>query len=88
MSQNKGKNMNNAMHQKHSEELLKLKQEIIEDTIHNLLTENNGIFDLNTDQGINVAVDYMVDYLMINRIEVNSINLKEKLIRCLPKSKA
>lgn len=80
--------MTEVMNRKCSEELAKLKQEIIDETIHNLLEENDGTFDLSSDQGINVAVDYMVDYLMINRIEVNSINLKEKLIRCLSESKA
>ena len=80
--------MTEVMNNDRSQELAKLRQEIIEDTIHNLLTENDGTFDLSTDQGINAAVDYMVDYLMINRIDVNSINLKEKLIRCLPESKA
>lgn len=79
--------MTNVMNPKHSEQLLKRKQEIIEDTIHNLLTENDGTFDLSTHQGINAAVDYMVDYLMINQINENPINLKEKLIRCLPESK-
>lgn len=80
--------MTEVMNDKRAEELAKFKQEIIDDTIRNLLEENDGTFDLSTDQGINVAVDYMVDYLMINRIEVNSINLKEKLIRCLSESKA
>ena len=72
----------------HIHKMNMFKTEIVEDTIRNLLEENDGTFDFSTDQGINVAVDYMVDYLMINRIEVNSINLKEKLIQCLPESKA
>jgi len=71
----------------HIHKMNMFKTEIVEDTIRNLLEENDGTFDLSTDQGINAAVDYMVDYLMINRIDVNSINLKEKLIRCLPESK-
>ena len=79
--------MTKLVNQTHSEELLKRKQEIIEATIHNLLTENDGTFDLSTHEGINVAVDYMVDYLMINQIDENTVNLKEKLIRCLPGSK-
>ena len=70
----------------HIHKMNMFKTEIVEDTIRNLLEENDGTFDLSTDQGINAAVDYMVDYLMINRIDVNSINLKEKLIRCLPES--
>lgn len=80
--------MTKLVNQIHSEELLKRKQEIIEATIHNLLTENDGTFNLSTHQGINSAVDYMVDYLMINQIDENPIDLKEKLIRCLPESKA
>ena len=79
--------MNNAMPPKHSEELLKLKQEIIDDTIINLLEENDGTFDLSTEQGINVAVDYMVDYLTLNKIDTNAIDLKENLVRRLPQSK-
>lgn len=79
--------MTEVMNRKCSEELAKLKQEIIDDTIRNLLEENDGTFDLSTDQGINAAVNYMVDYLMINWLDVNPINLKEKLIRCLPESK-
>lgn len=79
--------MTKLVNQIHSEELLKRKQEIIEATIHNLLTENDGTFDLSTHEGINAAVDYIVDYLMINQIDENTVNLKEKLIRCLPGSK-
>lgn len=75
------------MNHKRSEELAKLKQEIVEDTILNLLAENDGTFDLSTQQGINAAVGYMVDYLMINKINVNTVNLKGKLIRYLPEGK-
>lgn len=87
MSKNKGKNMNNAMTPKHFEELTKLKQEIIDDTIRNLLEENDGTFDLNTEEGINVAVDYMVDYLTLNKVETKAHDLKENLVRHLPQSK-
>lgn len=79
--------MTEVMNPKHSEELLKHKQEIIEDTIHNLVTENDGTFDLSTPQGINVAVEYMVDYLILNKIDANALDLKENLIRRLPQSK-
>ena len=71
----------------HIHKMNMFKTEIVEDTIRNLLEENDGTFDLSTHEGINAAVDYMVDYLMINQIDENTVNLKEKLIRCLPGSK-
>ena len=79
--------MTEVMNQKCSKELAKLKQEIIDDTILNLLEENDGTFDLSTEQGINVAVDYMVDYLILNKVETNAQDLKENLVRRLPQSK-
>ena len=79
--------MTEVMNRKCSEELAKLKQEIIDDTIHNLLEENDGTFDLSTEQGINVAVNYMVDYLILNKVDPNALDLKENLIRRLPQSK-
>lgn len=78
--------MTEVMERKCSEELTKLKQEIIDDTIHNLFEENDGTFDLSTEQGINVAVDYMVDYLILNKVETNAHDLKENLVRRLPPS--
>ncbi|MQW91942.1 hypothetical protein GFH30_00885 [Acinetobacter wanghuae] len=64
-----------------------LKTEIIEDTIRNLLEENDGTFDLTTPEGIQNAVDYTVDYLMINKIKVDLKLLSTELIRHLPVSK-
>ncbi|HEN9576554.1 hypothetical protein [Acinetobacter baumannii] len=64
-----------------------LKAEIIEQTIRNLLEENDGTFDLTTPSGIQSAVNYTVDYLMLNKIKVNEIVLKDELIRHLPATK-
>lgn len=72
----------------HIREMDMFKTEIIEDTIRNLLEENDGTFDLTTPKGIQWAVDYMVDYLMLHKIEVDPIKLKSKVIRHLPKSKS
>lgn len=71
----------------HVQEMDMLTKEIIDDTIRNLLEENDGTFDLSTSKGIQFAIDYMVDYLMINKIEVESNTLKADLIRHLPQSK-
>lgn len=71
----------------HIHKMNMFKTEIVEDTIRNLLEENDGTFDFSTDQGINVAVDYMVDYLTLNKIDTNAIDLKENLVRRLPQSK-
>jgi len=64
-----------------------IKAEIIKETIENLLAENDGTFDLTTSHGIESAVEYMVDYLAINKFEVDPSELKAKLIRHLPASK-
>mgnify|MGYP003612532741 CR=1 FL=1 len=72
----------------HIREMDMFKTEIIEDTIRNLLEENDGTFDLTTPKGIQWAVDYMVDYLMLHKIEVDTIKLKSEVIRHLPKSKS
>lgn len=66
----------------------KFTAEIVEDTIRNLLEENDGTFDLSTSKGIQFAVDYMVDYLVVNKIEVESNELKAELIRHLPMNKS
>lgn len=79
--------MTEVMNNDRSQELLKLKDEIVKDTIRNLLEENNGTFDLNTPKGIQFAVDYMVDYLLINKIEVESDELKAELMSYLPQDK-
>lgn len=60
---------------------------IVEETIHNLLEENDGTFNLTTQEGIASAVNYTVDYLVLNNFQVEPEMLKAKLIRHLPESK-
>lgn len=39
--------------------------EIIAETIENLFKENDGTFDLSTDDGVTASAEYIVNYLMV-----------------------
>ena len=64
-----------------------LSQEDISEIVLNIIEENDGVFALNTEAGINKACQYAVDYHAAAGYELKHDEIKIELIKQMSTSK-